>query len=294
MVAAVPSSTHAPQPPPLKARIAKQVLPRPILRRYQIRKAERNVAAFPSRIVHHSYHGIPLSVWIGDRTGENWYDMDWPDTVLPEFEYLRGTDVLTTGATVFEVGAHHGVIAMMMASLIGETGTVVAVEPAQLSLAALAHNLVLNHLPQIVIVPAAASATDTDLFFDKYGAAVSPDRVGAERVPAVTVDQLSDTYGVPDLLWIDVEGHEEHVLAGAVETLAARPFCCVEVHVGSLLERQKGTIQGVLDRLGDGYDFFVNESPNSREHELVPLGELPDERFSLVAVPIGTRPATPG
>ena len=40
----------------------------------------------------------------------------------------------------------------------------------------------------------------------RFGATVSRSKVGADRVPAVTVDELAATYGQPDLLWIDVEG----------------------------------------------------------------------------------------
>jgi hypothetical protein len=39
-------------------------------------------------------------------------------------------------------------------------------------------------------------------------------------VPALTVDVMCDRYGVPDLVFLDVEGFEWRALAGASRTLA--------------------------------------------------------------------------
>lgn len=57
-------------------------------------------------------------------------------------------------------------------------------------------------------------------------------------VPATTVDALAAQHGDPQLLKIDVEGHELRVLQGATRTLErARPGLFVEVHGGELGEQ---------------------------------------------------------
>ena len=60
-----------------------------------------------------------------------------------------------------------------------------------------------------------------------------------------------------------MEGFEAQVMEGARDTLNRRPFCCVEIHVGGLLERQGGTAEMVLSHFRDGYELFLNEAPDN-------------------------------
>lgn len=53
---------------------------------------------------------------------------------------------------------------------------------------------------------------------------------GKREVPATTVDVLTDTFGAPDVLKVDTEGHELLVLQGATETLKAHPYVLIEIH----------------------------------------------------------------
>lgn len=57
-------------------------------------------------------------------------------------------------------------------------------------------------------------------------------------VAATTVDALAKQHGDPDLIKIDVEGHELRVIQGATRTLErARPGLFVEVHNAELGEQ---------------------------------------------------------
>lgn len=71
---------------------------------------------------------------------------------------------------------------------------------------------------------------------------------GSLDVPCFTLDTLSGIFGPPDLVKIDVEGHELLVLAGAKETIAEyRPWMCVEVHV----DRHEAPVREMLE----GYEL---------------------------------------
>jgi hypothetical protein len=86
-------------------------------------------------------------------------------------------------------------------------------------------------------------------------------------VAAVTVDSLAQRFGPPDVLYIDVEGYEQHVLDGARQTLEhVRPDCFVEIHVAAGLEQFAGSIPGILAHFPPArYDLFVRDADERAE-----------------------------
>jgi hypothetical protein len=105
---------------------------------------------------------------------------------------------------------------------------------------------------------------------------------GCEEVTSVTIDDLTRGYGVPDVVFVDVEGYECEVLAGASETFRAAPDWFVEVHVGVGLERLGGSADAVLQFFAeDTYELFVGLKELKRFQRGM---ELPRERFFLIAL----------
>jgi FkbM family methyltransferase len=189
---------------------------------------------FTSKIVCHTFGGVPLTVSIEDHIGCSWYDCDWPE--LREFELLRSRK-LQIGATVFEVGAHQGIVAMMLAKIVGPTGRVIAVEADRRCAEIARKNLALNDITNVELVQAAVAAITGEVSFAE-GSHIARGERGqdTQMVNAVTVDDLRKEFGIPDVLFIDVEGYECQVLHGAQETLRNRPDLFVEIHVGVGLE----------------------------------------------------------
>lgn len=71
--------------------------------------------------------------------------------------------------------------------------------------------------------------------------------VAHRTVPCVTINRLVDKHGIPDLIKIDVEGHELEVIQGALVTLAAsHPNLYIEVH-----SRRLG--DGIAELIGGWY-----------------------------------------
>lgn len=265
---------------------ARALLPRSVRGRLQRRRLGRRVARFPRRVVEHRYGGIPLRVELADPLAAGWYDHDWDP--LPELALLGGHQ-LRRGALVFDIGAHQGVVALLMASRTGPSGRVVAVEPSAHNVGMCGRNAELNGAHWVV--PHAAAVTDRPgtLRFNgglNGAAAEVSDYAGSVDVPAVTVDGLAARYGVPDVVYVDVEGFEERVLRGAEETFAARPDWFVEVHTGCGLEAAGGTPAQVLAHFPpEAYARYVH-APGDREP--VPLDDAPPEalraRFFLTAI----------
>lgn len=192
--------------------------------------------------------------------------------------YALGTDAaaprffgrhIRPGMTVVDVGVNRGQMALIFAKLVGQSGQVVAIEPAPGPFADLELNVRLNRLNHVRLIEAAAGDSDGELAF-----AYAPDRStqgklrdvevgylnpGADTLPvrAVTLDSVIDHDASPDVLKIDVEGAAAHVLRGAARILDRfGPNVYIELHGP---EEQAGVRDELLGR---GY---VLETVDGRE-----------------------------
>jgi FkbM family methyltransferase len=266
-------------------RLARRVLPDAVHRVYRRRRVARGIARFAPREVTHAYGATTLTVALADSLAEGWYDHDWP--ALPELERLRDHGLLP-GARVFDIGAHQGVVALMLADAVGPSGHVIAVEAEPHNARMAERNRRLNDARNLEVVHAAGAATSGSVLFAESLNGHVEDRGrrwGKVEVPAVTVDELAERHGSPDVVLVDVEGFEGEVLAGAERTIAGRRTTfLVEVHVGHGLDRPAEEVVAVFD---SAYRLLV--APASGETDrFAPYRrgeEVLGDRFFLIAAP---------
>jgi FkbM family methyltransferase len=271
--------------------IARRVVPAPVWTQLRLLRLRRGVAQYKRRVVTHRYGRHDLTVRLADPLGEGWYDRDWPP--LPEIE-LALTSRLRPGSVVFDLGAHQGVVAMMLAHEVGANGRVVAVEANAHNVSLARANCETNRLPQVVVEHAAVADVPGTVRFNEglNGSVDDGGGWGSHEVTALTVDGLAERYGAPDVLMIDVEGFECHVLRGATATLARRPDCCVEVHGGCGLEGFGGSIETVFEQLGPGnYTYFAHTPDDPRPRRVSSPADVPRTRFFLTALASGSGPS---
>jgi FkbM family methyltransferase len=237
-------------------RIVAALLPTALAGRVRRLLRRLAVARFAAYDARHQYGGRPLVIRIADPLARGWYDHDWD--VGTEMTVLQRRGRFRPGARVFDLGAHQGVVALIMAGLVGPDGQVIAVEAVQHNARLARRNATANNCRQLVVVHAAVGAEDGALWFeDRWNGAVSQRPGEGVKVDAVTIDTLAGRFGAPDVLFIDVEGFELHALRGAARTLAEhRPDLFVEAHVGAGLERF-GTIDDLLALIPPGYEVLV-------------------------------------
>ncbi len=264
---------------PAKA-LARRLLPHSVYRSYRRRKIASQIAAYEPHEVTHSYGGLELTLLLADPLGQGWYDHDWEEPKALTF--LREEGVLAPGATVFDLGAHQAVIALMIAAQVRPGGRVVAVEAEPHNATVARRNAELNDARNLLVVHAAGADRSGTLSFGEglNGSVDERASTGTVEVPAVTVDELAREHGEPALVMIDVEGYEERVLEGARETLGSgRTSFLVEIH--EELTDFGGSAAEVVGRF-EGFRRFVAVEDDD---PLVALaGNLPPGRFFLLAL----------
>jgi FkbM family methyltransferase len=239
---------------------------------------------YRKRRVRHYYGGIPLTVYLSDPLAEGWYDHDWNE--LPELNLLQ-LGSLRRGARVFDIGAHQGVVAMMLSNIVGPEGEVIAVEANPHNARVAKRNAQENGISQMRVIHAAVGDRSGVISFNKGLNGRVDDESGEwgrRSVATTTVDEIASQYGRPDVLFIDVEGYECRVLRGASSTLDSHPDCFVEVHPGHGLEVFGGTVTELTTLIPEhAYRRFVG-TEGGKFRALRDQTELPPERFFLVAL----------
>ena len=263
--------------------LVRLLLPKPLVYKLRTWYRGRQNRSYRARVVTQNYCGHELTIHIGDPTAEGWYGMPWPLTAMPEREVLSRRK-LKEGACVYDIGSHYGVVALILSKCVGPTGKVVAVEAVPYNAREAQMNRELNQAYNLTVVPAmmldGSQPTEAAGFHDRsYEWTLS-------GVRSLTMDQLAEEQGMPDVIYMDVDGFECQVLKGASRILQGRADWFVEVHVNAGLESEGGSLDQVLAffpedrferliaRVGDGekYDPFDDASP------------ILAERFNLLAL----------
>ncbi|HEY0432182.1 MAG TPA: FkbM family methyltransferase [Pyrinomonadaceae bacterium] len=186
----------------------------------------------------------------------------WRIDELSSQQYLLGTyepymqeafaKFVRSGATVYDVGAHAGYHSLLCGLLVGPSGRVVAFEPNPKNRKSIERQLLANPGVPVSISPYALSDTHGTVQLDTSNGS-SQGRVsdkGDCQVEARTIDYLVEHEKLPgpDVMKIDVEGHELNVLLGAVATIRAhRPIILCDPN-------DETTAGAVAELLGDlGY-----------------------------------------
>ena len=268
--------------------LLRRALPRRLYTRLGLARETLGRARFRPYVATHRYGRRELSVHIADEMGRSWYDHDW--TTPAEIELLAARGRLRVGARVFDVGAHQGVVAMMLADLVGGSGQVVAVEATPHNAELALRNAALNGLARVEVRHAAGADTPGLLHFSpRMNGHVAAEDEASVAVRAVTVDELTAEFGAPQVLFVDVEGYELHVLRGARATLDAhRPDLFVEVHMGDGLERF-GDADDLLRLIPSGYEILVSRTEHGPYRPLIGARDELRHHSRLVALagPIG-------
>jgi FkbM family methyltransferase len=170
------------------------------------------------------------------------------------------------GAVVLDIGANVGAHTLVLADAVGDAGKVYAFEPTAYAFDKLATNLGLNPALAQRVVAERMMLTEGELVDAIYsawpvegGAGLHALHGGRPESTAGAVAMRLDDYlaqrGVAkvDLVKLDVDGYECHVLGGAPRLLAGKPVILLELAPYTLEERGRSLAELVGLLAGAGY-----------------------------------------
>ncbi|RLI43611.1 hypothetical protein DRO59_00440 [Candidatus Bathyarchaeota archaeon] len=165
--------------------------------------------------------------------------------------FMRRVVKLQAGDVFVDVGAHVGKYSFYAAKQVGDSGLVIAIEPHPKNVENLKKGIELNGFRNIRVVQKACSDHSGKAFLLEYELSARyelTDKLTRMIVEVATLDCIVQSFGVNkvDMVKIDVNGHEYHVLEGAVSMLESyRPTILIEA---SLENKQR--IFSFLEKLG--------------------------------------------
>jgi FkbM family methyltransferase len=162
--------------------------------------------------------------------------------------------IVRPGMRIFDIGGNIGYYSLMELNLLAGTGELVVIEPLPQNVALLKRNLQLNNYSNVPVIEAAISnlSTEKTFYLSKHSNLGTFDPEGSItrnlsgvtlEVETLTVPLLAKRFGPPDLLRMDIEGHEVEVFDCMLEDIAKgayAPTIIFETH---------------LDRYGPGHDM---------------------------------------
>jgi FkbM family methyltransferase len=191
---------------------------------------------------------------------------------------------LQPGWNCIDVGANHGYFSLLMASIVGTTGKVLALEPNTNLVQMLQRTVIVNGLTETIAVsPLAASDTDGEPVTlavprGQIGGASIARLVGAGddaiATETVTIDRLTAGWTQVDFIKIDTEGAEEAVWRGMRQTLQRNPNIVIVLEFGATRYPDgRAFLQEILNQ-----GFILRAIDGSAEHRLLTIEECLTER----------------
>jgi FkbM family methyltransferase len=180
---------------------------------------------------------------ITNETAKSWYD-GGPNQSMPEREWC--VDHLKSGMTVIDCGAHHGMLSLIFANAVGDTGRVIAYEALPSNATAAEQNARLNGAANILVRPVGVGELKSSAMVHANGSNTVVSDAGGEVIQIVRLDD--DFAEKVDFIKIDVEGHDLEALRGMPNVLRQRPIIDLELHNFIFADR-RGTLSQILDIL---------------------------------------------
>ena len=188
----------------------------------------------------------------------------WRDPEMVD-EFIAFMSLASNGTVLWDVGALFGVFSLAF-TLTGTGHRALAFEPNPSSAAKLRECISLNPTAKVEVFESAVGLPGEVIEFERgfhytavAGLSVRPDEKNLTQTETASIDDLiEEGLAAPDIIKIDVEGHEFDVLQGARKLLfAKKPLLSLELHPG-LLEHRGTSAVAIAEYLEEAGYIFQN------------------------------------
>jgi FkbM family methyltransferase len=249
--------------------------------------------------------GHSFEIAIKDPVAEEWYgaagktgtlappaEINWLQELVNQkkLPQVLQDHFQSKSCTVFDLGAHQGIVALIFEKLFSTSGKIIALEAGSHNFKILQENIKTNHAKNIIPLHRAAGDAPGFIEFDES----MNGEVSAEKMPALsskvqvsTIDGLSEEFGTPDLVLIDVEGYEYPVLKGATRTVSLKKTVFViEIHHEHQRVRYGSDLKKIKDIFPSTSKFLVGYTETGKIQVLVGDDWLKKtDKFFLIVTP---------
>lgn len=235
----------------------KPIIPRKAWDFIRKKRVKFNQKHFKRHWIYQEYAGNFLNILIADPVAHEWYSRPWQKP--EEFAFMN----MKPGAIVFDLGSHQGIVAAIIAYEIGLAGKVIALEANSHNHHVAMENIKKNNLQNVVhLIHGAAGCAPGKIFFNENFNGQVDDGSGSFGQVEVNVyspDSLVTEFGIPDYMFVDVEGYECEVLKGAKQIFKFhKTNYFIEVHAAEELERFNGSLETILSFFPfDKFDLYA-------------------------------------
>ncbi len=206
--------------------------------------------------------------------------------------------IVRPGMRIFDIGGNIGYYPLMELSLLAGSGELVVIEPLPENVSLLERNLQLNNYVGVPVIQAALSNSLAEKTFylsghsnlgtfHPKGSAFESLTGTTLQVETLTVPLLAKRFGPPDLLRMDIEGHEVEVFESMLDDIfkgAYAPTVIFETHLDRYgAEHDMAAVLRRLFTLGYGV-LLVSSASDRASERLVRLGYKPGQRIATDAV----------
>lgn len=174
-------------------------------------------------------------------------------------------------STVVDVGANVGYFSLLAASIVGDEGRVVCIEPSHRNLIRLCENLWMNRCRNVFVLSLAAGVGNgcAAVAFPTYNNAGAAslrkvNSVQEQKTFVVALDDVFEAHSiVPDFIKLDVEGFELQVLTGLERTLQKfSPVLVCELTDSFLRDLGQSAAELLIYMERLGYECALATSPS--------------------------------
>jgi len=205
--------------------------------------------------------------------------------------------IVKPGMRVFDIGGNIGYYPLMELSLLAGTGQLIVIEPLPQNVELLKRNLQLNNHSDVPVIEAAISNSSSEKTFyvsrhsnlgtfHPEGAIVESLTGATLDVATLTVPILAKRFGPPDLLRMDIEGHEVEVFGSMLDDMSKgvyAPTVIFETHPDRYgPDHDMAAIMRRLFALGYGVPL-VSSSTDADAERIAQFGYKPGRRIATDA-----------